>query len=135
MPPAPEAGRETTKRMRQQSTSTGGGRPLRIGKYEIISHIATGGMGAVYKALDLEDQRTAALKILSSELANKPAMVERFKREGRSALELHHENIVAGYECGESNGTLFLALEYVNGEDLEDYIARRGQVETDLARH
>src|SRR5215472_9922711 len=90
-------------------------RPVRIGKYEVIAHIATGGMGAVYKAIDTDLQRPVALKILSAEMAARPNMVERFKREGISAARLRHENIVAIHECGEWGGTLFLALEFVDG--------------------
>src|SRR4029077_669235 len=113
----------------------GGKRPVRIGKYEVLAHIATGGMGAVYTALDTDLKRVVALKILSPEMAAKPNMVERFKREGRSAAKLRHENIVAIYECGEWGETHFLALEYVNGNDLHDYIARRGRLDGEEARH
>jgi len=79
-------------------------RPVRIGKYEVISHIATGGMGAVYKARDVELRREVALKILPPELAAKPALLERFKREARHAARLRHENIVTLFECGASDG-------------------------------
>jgi serine/threonine-protein kinase len=120
--------------MRQESASKGGKRPVRIGKYEVIAHIATGGMGAVYKAIDTDLQRPVALKILSAEMAARPNMVERFKREGISAARLRHENIVAIHECGEWGGTLFLALEFVDGNDLHDYIARRGRLEVEEAR-
>jgi len=120
--------------MRQESTSKEGKRPFKLGKYEVIAHIATGGMGAVYKALDTDLKRTVALKILSPEMAGKPNMVERFKREGRSAAKLRHENVVAIYECGEYNGTHFLALEFVDGKDLQAYIARHGQLDVEEAR-
>src|SRR5437588_722053 len=134
MPAAPGCSHETTILMRQESASTGGKRPLRISKYEVIAHIATGGMGAVYKAMDTDLQRLVALKILSAEMASRPKMVERFKREGRSAAKLRHENIVAIHECGECNGTHFLALEFVEGKDLQDYITRRGQLDPEEAR-
>src|SRR5437762_13213288 len=121
--------------MAQESTSKGGKRPLRIGKYEVIAHIATGGMGAVYKALDTDLNRLVALKVLSPEMAAKPNMVERFKREGISAARLRHENIVAIHECGAWGDTHFLALEFVDGNDLHDYIARRGRLGAEEARH
>ena len=60
-------------------------RAVRIGKYEVISHIATGGMGAVYKARDTELGREVALKVLPPEMASRPAMMERFRREARHA--------------------------------------------------
>jgi serine/threonine-protein kinase len=121
--------------MPQESASKGGKRPVRIGKYEVIAHIATGGMGAVYKAVDTELGRFVALKVLSPEMAAKPNMVERFKREARSAARLRHENIVAIYECGKWGDTNYLALEFVDGCDLHDYITRRGRLDSDEARH
>ncbi len=106
----------------------------RFGKFEVLAHLATGGMGAVYRARDTETGREVALKILPPELAAKPALRERFKREARAAAQLSHENIVALYEVGEINDLLFLALEYVDGIDLHHYVARRGPLEPDEAR-
>jgi serine/threonine-protein kinase len=107
---------------------------MRLGRYEIIQHIATGGMGAVYKARDLELGRKVALKVLSPELAAQREALERFRREARSAARLRHENIVTLYEFGEDKGTYFLALEFVDGIDLHDYITRKGQLPPDEAR-
>src|SRR5262245_38205550 len=97
-----------------------------VGKYQVLAHIATGGMGVVYKAADLETGQEVALKILSPTLAAKPTAVERFHREARQGAKLRHENIVTIYECGEANGTLFLALELVDGIDLHEYVQRQG---------
>src|SRR5262245_50828264 len=90
-------------------------RGLRIGKYEIIKHIATGSMGAVYRACDTENGQEVALKVLTHELASKSAMLIRFKREAEHAKKLNHENIVAIHDFGESNGTWYLAMEFVDG--------------------
>jgi serine/threonine-protein kinase len=112
------------------AASPGGGgnrRVLRIGKYEVQSYIATGGMGAVYRAVDVDLGRTVALKILQPELARKPKIVERFRREARSAARLNHENIVTVYEFAEVNGAYLLALEYIEGTDLHEYVARHGK--------
>src|SRR5262245_54192057 len=97
-------------------------RTARVGKYEVKSHIATGGMGAVCRALDTELGRDVALKILSPEMAAKAGIIERFKREARHAAKLHHDNIVTLYDWGEAQGTHYLALEYVDGVDLHEYI-------------
>ncbi len=114
--------------MPQEAAGKGEKRPLRIGKYEVIKHIATGGMGEVYEARDTVLDRVVALKVLSPELAAKPNMVERFKREGRRAAGLRHENIVDIFDCGESNGKHFLAFEFIKGRDLHDHIIRRGRL-------
>src|SRR5262245_65664020 len=86
---------------------------VRMGKYEVVEHIATGGMGAVYRARDTQLDREVALKVLPNEMASTPGALERFRREARNAAKLRHENIVSIYECGEEKGTWYLALEFV----------------------
>jgi serine/threonine protein kinase len=106
----------------------------RIGKYEVLAHIATGGMGKVYKARDEHLGRVVALKVLSAQMAAKPAALERFRREARNAARLSHKHVVTLYECGEQDGVHFLALEYVQGIDLYEYIERKGQLPPEEAR-
>jgi serine/threonine protein kinase len=103
----------------------------RLGKYEVVAHLASGGMAAVYKAVDVDLGRDVALKVLSPEVANKPGLIERFQREARHIAKLRHRNIVKMYEFGEANGAYFLALEFVDGIDLYDYICRKGQLEVE----
>src|SRR5215467_8993347 len=103
-------------------------RTRRIGKYEVVKYIATGGMGAVYRAVDTELDRPVALKVLNPEIAAKQDMLDRFKREARAAARLRHENIVAIYDVGEVGGTYFLALEFVDGIDLHEYICKKGKL-------
>jgi serine/threonine-protein kinase len=109
-------------------------KPVRIGKYEVLKHIANGGMGAVYKAHDVDLDRDVALKVLPAEMAANLTALERFRREARNAAKLRHENIVTIYEFGEYQGTWFLALEYVQGIDLHDYIDRKGKLDPEEAR-
>ncbi|MCI0683830.1 MAG: serine/threonine protein kinase [Gemmataceae bacterium] len=92
--------------------------------FNIIAHIASGGMGAVYKAIDTTDNCTVALKVMSEQLAAKPTMIARFRREARSITKLKHENIVEIKEFNEAEGTFYLALEFVEGRDLHDYISK-----------
>ncbi len=120
--------------MSTESAGKGPRRPLRIGRYEVLRHIASGGMGAVYQAQDTEQNRQVALKVLAAELATNPKVLERFRREARAAAKLRHENIVAIHEFGEHAGTFFLALEYVDGVDLQDYIKERGTLAPEEAR-
>jgi serine/threonine-protein kinase len=109
-------------------------RSQRIGKYEVVKRIATGGMGAVYRAVDTELDRPVALKVLNPEIAAKPNVLDRFRREAKAAARLRHENIVAIYEIGEHNGTNFLALEFVDGVDLHEYISKKGKLPPEEAR-
>jgi serine/threonine protein kinase len=106
----------------------------RIGKYRIVAHIATGGMGTVYKARDEELQRTVALKVLSPDLANNPILVERFRREAIHAARLTHKNIVTLFECGQVDGLHYIAMEYIEGIDLSEYIRRKEKLDPEEAR-
>src|SRR5437773_2466355 len=90
-----------------------GRRPKRLGKYELVSHIATGGMGAVYKAINTELGRLVALKVMSPAMAAKPDMIERFRREAQAAAKLDHENIVKIYDHEEVHGAHFLVMEFI----------------------
>jgi serine/threonine-protein kinase len=112
-----------------------GPKPIaRLGKYEVLVHVATGGMGAVYKALDTETGREVALKVLPPEMAAKPILMERFRREAKHAAKLHHDNVVTTYEFQEISGTCFLAMEFVEGIDLAEYVARKGKLDPEEAR-
>src|SRR5205823_1916280 len=85
----------------------------RVGKYTIVAHLATGGMGTVYRAKDESLGRTVAIKILTPELSSNPILVERFKREARAAARLQHRNIVALYDHGEVDGLHYLVMELI----------------------
>ena len=116
--------------------STGSGeRRLKLGKYQVLEHIASGGMGAVYKAVVVETGQEVALKVLSPQIAARLEMRERLRREAEHGAKLSHENIVGFYEFGEAEGTFFLAMEYVHGRNLYDYIEHHGALAPDLARH
>ena len=108
----------------------------RLGKYEVLAHVATGGMGNVYKALDLELRRTVALKVLPPHLAQLGPVLERFKREARSAARLSHPHIVTLFECGHDadRDLYYLALEYIDGIDLGAYIERKGPLPPEKVR-
>lgn len=96
----------------------------RLGRYEVRSAIGAGGMGEVYLAQDLELDRKVALKVLPSELAANRDRMRRFVQEAKAAAALNHPNIAHIYEIGESQGTHFIAMEFVDGETLRQFIER-----------
>jgi hypothetical protein len=100
----------------------------RVGRYEVVAHLASGGMGEVYRARDVELGRDVALKILAGDRAGDPASIERFRREARHAAHLSHKNIVSVYDWGQDGATWFMALELVEGIDLQRYIIAKGRV-------
>lgn len=98
----------------------------RLGHFELIEAIGSGGMAAVIKARDLELDRVVALKILPPEAAQDAESIARFKQEARAAALLDHENIARVYFCGEDQGLHFIAFEFVEGENLRTLIERGG---------
>jgi serine/threonine-protein kinase len=89
-----------------------------IGRYQILAKLGHGGMGVVHKAYDPILQRTVAVKTIASEVELTPELRSRFFREARSAAQLSHRNIITIHDLGEENGQLFLAMEYLDGQDL-----------------
>ncbi|WP_284303619.1 Stk1 family PASTA domain-containing Ser/Thr kinase [Mobilicoccus caccae] len=92
------------------------------GRYTVLAHIADGGMGSVYAALDTRLDRQVALKVMRPELARDADFVTRFRREARSAARLSHPHVVAVFDQGEDDGLLFLAMEFVDGQTLRDLL-------------
>lgn len=91
-----------------------------------MEKIGEGGMAVVYKARCTFLDRWVAIKILRDQYANNPEFVDRFQREARAAARLAHPNIVSIYDVGEDQGRHFIVMEYVQGENLKDYLSRRG---------
>jgi len=89
-----------------------------LGGYRIDDRAGQGGMGVVYRATQLGLDRTVALKVITAELAGDSGFRERFKGEAQLAASIDHPNVVPVYEAGEADGTLYLAMRYVEGTDL-----------------
>jgi predicted Ser/Thr protein kinase len=91
----------------------------KLGKYHILEQVGEGAMGVVYRALDPVLNRTVAIKVMSDGLAQDEALRARFLREAQAAGSLQHPNVVTIYDFGETDGHLFIAMEFVQGADLE----------------
>jgi eukaryotic-like serine/threonine-protein kinase len=94
------------------------------GRYRIGARVARGGMATVYEAVDLRLDRVCALKVMHAGLGDDDDFAGRFVREARSAARLSHPNVVAVFDQGDDNGTLFLAMEYIPGHTLRDMIRK-----------
>ncbi|MFH1574228.1 MAG: PEGA domain-containing protein, partial [Acidobacteriota bacterium] len=97
----------------------------KIGKYRILEKIGKGGMGVVYKAMDPRIGRIVAVKTLFAHRGDDAELRHRFLQEARSAGALSHKNIITIYEMDEDEGQAFIAMEYLEGEDMKSLIARR----------
>jgi serine/threonine protein kinase len=106
-----------------------------LGDYEIVSAAGLGGMGIVYKAMQRSLQRVVALKVIREEIARTPEYRERFLREARLAASVDHPNVVRVYDVsdGDGGGQLFLAMQWVDGEDLSDVLADAGRLAPERA--
>jgi eukaryotic-like serine/threonine-protein kinase len=91
-------------------------------RYELVRHIARGGMAQVYLAQDLLLDRPVAIKVLFPELSSDPSFVERFRREAQAAANLSHANIVSIYDWGQGEHTYFIVMEYIDGQTLSSLI-------------
>jgi Tol biopolymer transport system component/predicted Ser/Thr protein kinase len=99
----------------------------RVGRYEIVSLLARGGMGEVYTAEDSSLGRRVALKILPRERTSDPERVARFVREARASSTLNHPSIVSVHDAGSDGDVHFLAMELIDGEPLTEWMrGRRG---------
>jgi cytoskeletal protein RodZ len=101
------------------------------GRYELQSRIAIGGMGEVWKAIDLVIGRTVAIKILKDEYLGDPGFLERFRAEARHAALVNHEGIANVFDYGEEDGSAFLVMELVPGEALSTILEREHVLSTD----
>ena len=96
-----------------------------VGQYVIIRPLGTGGMGEVYLAQDRRLDRLVALKILPAYFAADDARLSRFQREARAASALNHPNILTIHEVGNSNGTYFIATEFIDGQTIRELTSGR----------
>lgn len=98
------------------------------GRYQIIEKLGKGGMGKVYRAFDKELKEEVALKLIKPEIASEGKTLERFSNELKFARKIIHKNVGRMFELMEDQGTRFITMEYVSGEDLKSFIRRSGRL-------
>ena len=96
-------------------------------RYDVIEEVGRGGMGKVYRAIDKNVEEEVALKILNPEVAADEKMIERFRNELKLARKITHRNVCRMYDLNAEEGTQFIVMEYVPGEDLRSLIKRIGR--------
>ncbi len=103
------------------------GRDILNGQFQILQKIGSGGMGAVYRALQPDMNRMVGVKILHPKLANRKDLVSRFRREARAMSQLSHPNTVKVFMYGElDDGSLYIIMEYLEGKNLNQSVRTEG---------
>jgi serine/threonine protein kinase/Tfp pilus assembly protein PilF len=97
-------------------------------RYQILEKLGEGGMGRVYKALDLELDRPVALKTIRVEKSGGREVLERFKQELVLARKITHRNVIRIYDLGEADGMKFFTMELIEGKSLRELLAERGKL-------
>jgi serine/threonine-protein kinase len=104
-----------------------------LSDFQVLRRLGAGGMGQVYLAEQLSLKRRVALKIMRAELAANPVYLQRFRTEAEAAARMTHANIVQVYAIGESHGLHYMALEYVDGRNLREYLSKKGPPDLPVA--
>jgi len=127
----------TNRTLSSSSGSISGGRfaPGQIvaERYRIVALAGRGGMGEVYRAEDLRLSQLVAIKFLPSSLSEDAASLARFHSEVRIARQVSHPNVCRVFDIGDADGTPFLTMEYIDGEDLASVVRRIGRLSPDKA--
>lgn len=119
----------------QQAAAPGEEHPSRLGEYDILQPLGSGGMGTVYRAQHRRMKRVVALKVLKRELATSENLRKRFEREVQAAARLVHPNIVTAYDAGEDSGWMYLITEFIDGIDLNRHVRINGPMDFAAALH
>ncbi|MGO9917129.1 MAG: protein kinase domain-containing protein [Isosphaeraceae bacterium] len=104
-----------------------------LAHYRVLRLLGEGGMGIVFRAEDSLLSRPVALKVIRPEVADTPGIAQRFMREARATAALEHDHIVTVYQVGQENGIPFLAMEYLKGTSLAEWLARGHRPSVELA--
>ena len=102
-------------------------------RYEVIEELGRGGMGSVYRVEDKKVSEEIALKLINPEIAQDRKIIDRFSHELKVARQISHRNVCRMYDFGEAEGSHFITMEYVQGEDLRSLLKRIGRLPEDKA--
>ncbi len=101
----------------------------RLGNYRVLRLLGMGGMGMVFHAEDIALCRPVALKVMRPDLEGSGASNQRFLREARAMAAIKHDHLVTVFQAGQENGAVYLAMELLHGETLEDWLQRTDRIE------
>jgi len=119
-----------------KKTSSGGKKKVsRIGDFQILRKLGQGGMGEVFLAKQISLDRTVAVKTLSKELSKREISVKRFLREARAMARIDHPNAVRVYAVDSSQGLHYVAIEYIDGKSMQDWLDKLKRLEVGDAVH
>ncbi|MCK4782245.1 MAG: PD40 domain-containing protein, partial [Desulfobacteraceae bacterium] len=127
LPPSEEVSVSHTKTLETAKEELTTGSTF-AGRYQIIEELGEGGMGKVYKALDKEINAKVALKLIKPEVAADEKAIKRFRNELKLARDISHKNVCRMYDLNQEEGTYYITMEYVSGEDLKSFIRRARQL-------
>lgn len=119
----------------KKSSGKNGKKVTQLGDFKLVKKLGQGGMGTVYLAKQVSLDRKIALKTLSKELAKKQTAVDRFLREARSMAKLTHPNIVQVFAADSMHGYHFAALEFIDGQSMQDWMDDKKQLSVGDALH
>ena len=104
-----------------------------IANYKILEKLGEGGMGVVYKAVDVNLDRTVAIKALNAQLAGNPELEQRFRNEAKAQANLNHANLTTLYALLIHEGRPWMVMEFIEGENFEQMVQRRGPIPAEEA--
>lgn len=102
-------------------------------RYEIIEELGQGGMGRVFRVEDVKAKEEIAIKVIKPEISTDKKTIERFRNELNTTRKIRHKNVCGMYDFGETEGTHYITMEYVAGEDLKSFLRRSGKLTIEMA--
>ncbi len=133
---ASDEAQAATQKLQKTNKSPGKSKKIvELGEFKLIKKLGQGGMGEVFLANQTSLDRNVAVKVLSKEFAKKPGSVDRFLREARSMAKIDHPNAVRIFAAQSDKGMHFVAIEYIDGQSMQDWLNQLGKLSVGDALH